>query len=595
MAKRQAKTLGLAAATALGAALVAWLLGSAPPLRSLELKTYDLRFVLRGRLPPPPGVMLVLIDEETEKALPEPMVLWHPHYAALFRALSQGKARAIGLDVTFAMSVSPWMPDADRELAAAFEEVSASVPIILGHETLQSAQEGLPLYLLARLHDAMGFANLTVDNDDFVRRQELETKDGQEKSFAARLAAAVNVPAPAADKFVMIHYWGPGGTFPSVSMTQVLEVAKKGDTAQLESWFRNQAVLIGSNTPPLDTHPTPFYQYPGQRWRNTNGVEIQATTLATLLEKRFLREVPQSGEIALVLGAAILAAALVFGVRFPWAPIALLAAVALYLGASVAALRIDWILPVVPPLLGAFLSGFASYAIYSLTEGRQRRLLQEVFGQSFPAEVVEELFASGEIPLGGVQQQVTVMFTDLRNYTNYSHGCAPQQVVQELNEYFGDMTAEIGKHGGMTDKFIGDGIMALFGAPIPHPDDALRAVRCALAMVRSNEEFNRRREAQGLKPLVIGVGLHSGEAVVGTIGAPRKMDYTAIGDTVNIASRIEGENKKFHSRLLVSEATYLQVRDRVNAELAGPADLKGIDEPVVLYKIIGMKSEEVAS
>jgi adenylate cyclase len=177
------------------------------------------------------------------------------------------------------------------------------------------------------------------------------------------------------------------------------------------------------------------------------------------------------------------------------------------------------------------------------------------------------------------------MFCDLRDYTSYCQGRDPHQIVHELNEYFAYMTEEIKAHGGMVNKFIGDGIMALFGAPVPHADDPYNAVTCAQRMVARNREYNKGRVEKGLRPLVLGVGIHTGEAVVGTIGAPEKMEYTAIGDAVNVASRIEGENKTFHTQALFSEATYQLVRDRLQAERMGEAKLKGVSEPVTLFSI----------
>ena len=177
------------------------------------------------------------------------------------------------------------------------------------------------------------------------------------------------------------------------------------------------------------------------------------------------------------------------------------------------------------------------------------------------------------------------MFCDLRDYTTYCQGRDPQQVVRELNQYFADMTEEIKAHGGMVNKFIGDGIMALFGAPVPHPDDPYNAVVCAQRMVARNREYNRKRVAERLEPLVLGVGIHTGQAVVGTIGAPEKMEYTAIGDTVNVAARIEGENKTFRTQALLSEATYRLIEGRVQAERMGEAKLKGVAEPVTLFSV----------
>ncbi|MBI4465471.1 MAG: adenylate/guanylate cyclase domain-containing protein [Acidobacteria bacterium] len=601
----------LAAGTALASAVLAWILSGTSPFALLELKTYDLRFLLRGKRPPPANILLVTIDRRTEAAIAEPRIFWHPHYATLLRAAAAGGAHAIGLDVSFAISVEPWAPDLDREVAAAFAEVSASVPVVLAYDTLQTASQGLPLYLLANVQGAMGFANFTLDRDDFVRRQELQSRDAAAwESFAARLAAAVwkvdraildpqrrtiqfgNRVAPLdPEGFLLVHYWGPDGTFPAVSMADVLAVAQSGDASQLERWFADKVVLIGT-LDPSDQRPTPFYLAGGGQ-KLMSGIEVQANILGTLLEPRYLREVSPGARLALVLSAAVLAAWLGFRVRFPIGLLLLGCAVAIYLGVSVLFQGAGLVLPVVAPVLSAGLSGFASYGAYSLTEGRQRRLLQDVFGRYVSQEVVRELLAYGEIPLGGTRQTVTVMFSDLRDYTRYCQDRDPQQVVEELNEYFGEMTAEIKAHGGMVNKFIGDGIMALFGVPVIHPNDAYRAVQCALRMLARNEEYNRRRSERGLEPLVIGIGLHTGEAVVGTIGAPEKMEYTAIGNTVNVASRIEGENKTFHSRLLLSEATYQCVQQRVVAELAGHARLKGITESVALYKVLELKEGEL--
>jgi len=553
---------------------------------------------------------MVMLDGRTEAAIQEPRIFWHPHFASVLRAAAAGGARAIGLDVAFGLSVERWAPDLDRELAAAYAEVSASVPVVLAYDNLTPLPEGLPVYMLANIQAGIGFANLTVDSDNFVRRQELRSGDENAlESFGARLAAAALNAEWAADAgaesklgeppfalrlaervvpldragFMLIHYWGPSATFQSVSMADVLEAGRQSNTARLEEWFREKIVLIGT-ADPADQKSTPFYLSGGGQ-RLTPGVEIQASIVATLVEGRFLREVSQPAAIAIVVLFAFTAAGLAFRFRVPIAPVLLVAIFAFYFAISVWALGDGLVVPLVQPALGLVLGGGSGYVMYSLTEGRKRRLLQDVFGRYVSPEIAQEILARGEIPLGGTRQPVTVMFCDLRDYTSYCHGRDPQQVVQELNEYFAYMSQEIKAHGGMINKFIGDGIMALFGAPVPHAHDPYNAARCAERMVARNREYNRRRAEQGLRPLVLGIGIHTGEAVVGTIGAPEKMEYTAIGDAVNVASRIEGENKTFHTQALLSEATYLLIQGRVEAERMGEAKLKGVAEPVTLYAV----------
>jgi adenylate cyclase len=548
-----------------------------------------------------------MIDAQTERMIQEPRLFWHPHFESVLRAAAAGGARAIGMDVAFGLSVEPWAPDLDRQLAAAYAEVSATAPVVFAYDSLTELPEGLPLYLLAGIQGGLGYANLTVDRDNFVRRQELRSQDeNAQESLGARLAAvALGAEWSAADGqeqsprttlrlgdravpldrsgFMLIRYWGPNGTFRSVSMADVLDAARQGDAGRLEQWFRGNVVLVGA-TDPTDQRSTPFY-LSGDAQQLTTGVEIQASIVATLLEGRFLHETPRTAEFALVALFAFLAAGLAFRFRVPLAPGLLVAIFGTYFAISARELGNGLVLPLVAPLLGTMLGGGGGYVMYSLTEGRNRRLLQDVFGKFVSPAMAQEILSRGSIPMGGTRQPVTVMFCDLRNYTTYCQGHDPQQVVKELNEYFADMTAEIKAHGGMVNKFIGDGIMALFGAPVPHPDDPYNAVVCAQRMVARNREYNRRRKEQGLEPLILGVGIHTGRAVVGTIGAPEKMEYTAIGDAVNVASRIEGENKTFQTQALLSEATYRLIEGRVETERMGEAKLKGVSEPVTLFSV----------
>jgi len=263
--RKRATAVWLLVAAA-GSALLAWGLSATPPMRMLELKGYDARWILHGSEAPPSNVILVMLDERTEATIQEPRLFWHPHFASVLRAAAAGGARAIGVDVAFALSVEPWAPDLDRQLAEAYAEVSAGVPVVFAYDSLTPLPEGLPLYLLAGIQGGLGYANLTVDDDNFVRRQELRSKDeNAQESFAARLAAAAlglewnagqgespqqtlrlgdrTVPLDGSG-FMLIHYWGPNGTFRSVSMADVLEAARQENTGQLEQQATPVAGLV---------------------------------------------------------------------------------------------------------------------------------------------------------------------------------------------------------------------------------------------------------------------------------------------------------------------------------------------------------------
>jgi adenylate cyclase len=209
-------------------------------------------------------------------------------------------------------------------------------------------------------------------------------------------------------------------------------------------------------------------------------------------------------------------------------------------------------------------------------------------------EVADQLLSAGDLELGGKEQKVTVMFSDIRRFTTLAEALGPRDTVSLLNEYFTEMVEVIFQHGGILDKYMGDGIMALFGAPLEGPADADNALAAADQMIARLAALNARRAAAGQEPLETGIGFSTGPTVVGNIGSVRRLDYTVIGDTVNLASRLEGATKQYRARILLSEMT---VRD-----LKGPATLreldlmrvKGKDRPVAVYESLGYRAHEPA-
>jgi adenylate cyclase len=193
----------------------------------------------------------------------------------------------------------------------------------------------------------------------------------------------------------------------------------------------------------------------------------------------------------------------------------------------------------------------------------------------------------GDLQLGGSKKTVTVFFSDVRDFTKFSEGHTPEQVVEMLNEYFQIMVGIINKNGGIVDKFIGDAIMAVWGAPNGSTRDPQNAIRASLEMRQALAELNARRAARGHVPIKIGMGVHRGEAISGTIGSSERMEYTVIGDTVNQASRIESSTKAFGADLLVSDSLAQLVGEEFIVETAGSVEVKGKSEPLTLYKVRG--------
>ena len=206
--------------------------------------------------------------------------------------------------------------------------------------------------------------------------------------------------------------------------------------------------------------------------------------------------------------------------------------------------------------------------------------------------IADQLLASGQDVLGGVSSMVTVLFSDVRSFTNLTEQLGAQGTVSLLNEYFTMMVDCIQREGGMLDKFIGDAIMAAFGVPVTQGDDEDRAVRTAVSMMRELALFNRARVSRGQKPVEIGVGINTDEVVSGNIGSPRRMNYTIIGDGVNLASRLETANKQYGTRILVSEYTYKKLRGTYRSREVDSVVVQGKTEPVVVYEILDYHTDE---
>lgn len=236
--------------------------------------------------------------------------------------------------------------------------------------------------------------------------------------------------------------------------------------------------------------------------------------------------------------------------------------------------------------------GDLASAFDHMTEGlKERDKVKGLFSKFHGSSVMDDLMQN-DVTLGGTRRDVVVFFSDIRGFTAMSESAPPEEVVEMLNEYFGMMVGIISAHNGVVDKFIGDAIMAIWGAPKSSGHDAQDAVKACLMMRKGLEEFNQKRIAAGKNTLMIGMGLHAGPAVSGTIGSSERMEYTVIGNTVNTASRIEASTKAFGTDLLVTDDVLQLVGDNFKFEYAGAAEVKGRSEALRMHKVIGYKRED---
>jgi adenylate cyclase len=382
------------------------------------------------------------------------------------------------------------------------------------------------------------------------------------------------------DRFgrLLINYLGGPGIFPTYSAAAVLEGRLPPDA------LKDKIVLIGATAIAVyDLRVSPFHG-------NHPGVEIQATVMDNLVTGRFMRTPPYDRAISVMI---IVALALILGLALPrlsafWSFAFTLAVAASFTAGNYLLFSLGRQLDLFYPLLeiGVINLGFTVHR-FMLEEQERMRIRRTFEAYVAPAVVREILKHPDKMHLGGERRELTILFTDIRGFTTLSENLAPEELVKVLHDFLNPMSNIIIQHSGTIDKYIGDAIMALFGAPLELPDHARLACRTALDMVAALRELGGQWAAQGRPQFRIGVGINSGVAAVGNMGSDRLFDYTAIGDNVNLASRLEGLNKYYGTDILLSLAT---VQGLNGDFILRPVDLvrvKGKGQSLEVYELLG--------
>ena len=377
----------------------------------------------------------------------------------------------------------------------------------------------------------------------------------------------------------LINYRGPARSFPTFSAADVL--AGRIDATLL----RGKIVLIGATAQGLgDNRTTPVGTvFPG--------VEIRANTMQNLIDGDFIRRPAWmfvfDVALMLTLGGLLVALLPRLGVRVSALVTLALAGGYLLLAVVEFHTQLIWINVVYPALLIVLLY-VSSTLMHYFTAEREKRQIKNAFQHYVPVTVVDQILRNiDNLSLGGEKRELTVLFSDIRGFTGIAEGLSPEALVQLLNDYLTQMTDKVFKHNGLLDKYIGDAIMAVYGAPIPHPQHARLACRTAIDMLRELHGMQAGWKQQGLPGIDIGIGINTGPMVVGNMGSKTRFDYTVIGDAVNLGSRIEALNKQYGTHILISEFTYNQVKDEFpHAREIDVTTVRGRIEPVRLYELM---------
>jgi adenylate cyclase len=267
--------------------------------------------------------------------------------------------------------------------------------------------------------------------------------------------------------------------------------------------------------------------------------------------------------------------------------------VALALAALSMFARGTW-LPLVPPLAGVAISAVGGLAWQYFVEGREKRQVTQLFSRYVSKDVFEQVLANPALAeLGGKRRTMSVLFSDMRGFTAMTEKGDPEALVEQLNEYFSRMVEVVFAHQGTVDKFVGDMVMALFGAPLDDPDHADHAVRAALAMSDALDRMNVEWQKQGRPALDIGIGINTGPMIAGNIGSDAIMSYTVIGDAVNLGARLESLNKNYGSRIIISDATRARLKGEYTLRPLGDVVVKGKTQAVPIFEVIARSEAAV--
>jgi adenylate cyclase len=542
----------LLAAIAVCSAGIALLLYATGLMHDTELASVDTRFEIRGDEEPRDDIVLVLIDDTTAHELPVRFPFPRSLHGRVIDAVDRDGAKTIAYDVEF---LQPTEARQDLALVDAVTRAGPDKVVLADSQPNEEGESGVfggtgKTGLLDDSGAVVGNTQIGEDSDGVRRRVAYEV--GLMKSFplvAAEIASGDEISeSEMGGPRAWIDYAGPADSYPAVPFSRVLAGKFPPGT------FKDKIVVVGASDPTLkDIAPVPIGD------DLMSGAEVNANAIATALDGFEVQSTPLALDLFLIALMGILAPLASYRLSPLRALAAALIAGALYLVCAQLAFDAGRIVPVVYPILALGLSLVGSLVVYYLREAFIRRRVRDTFARFVPEQVVGQVLAQTDedLRLAGRKMEVTVLFSDIRGFTTFSETRDPGEVLEILNRYHEEMTDAVMDHGGTLISFMGDGIYAVFGAPIEQPDHADRAMASAREMLeRRLPAFNDWMREQGVKDsFQIGIGLNSGPVMAGNIGSRERMEYTTIGDTVNTAARLEGMTKGSGHSLFLADST----------------------------------------
>jgi len=540
-----------------------------------DTKLTDRLFV---RQPATNDILIVAIDDKSLQSIGR--WPWNRSvYSEYLPVLS--KADVVGIDIAFFEKSGNDTPliDVTRQLG--------NIVYPVEYTLFSSSEEMVGVNLLKPLPEiqeyayGLGHINLFTDQDGLVRSVAV-TMNGTEPfdSFSKVVAEKfIGMPIGTPSQRILINFIGPPKSFNTISFSDL----KNHSPAD----FEGKIVLIGATSP--DLHDDELV--PTSEGKLMPGVEIHANIVQQMLTGRYL--IPESSTLVII---TIFIISLAMGLAFYKIPVALNAILAVAILIAYALISINqfdngMVLNMFYPLSAAVLSFFGLTGLYYAIETREKGRIKDAFGKYVSPLVVNELLEHSEkLKLGGENRHIVIMFSDIRNFTTISEALGPERLVAFLNEYLTAMTSIVLARKGLLDKYIGDAIMAFWGAPLDQDGKEETACNVALEMMEKLKEL--RKGWTRLPPVDIGIGLSEGKCVVGNIGSHERFDYTAIGDRVNLASRLEGLNKQYGTNIIVSEGVYEKVKGSFVFRKLDFVRVKGKKNPERIFELVGKTADK---
>ncbi len=595
--------------------------------QNLEHKASDVFFILRGEQEISGDIVIVEIGDDTFNTLNERWPFPREYHAKLIENLEMAGASQIIFDIEFTERTNI---DSDSKLAATvakYDNVVLSGKLIRTQYN-NSVREQLlsPISILTQTGTKWGTVNISADPDGFVRRYELFQKRANEiklsigaivmaqhyhldllsddiENYSKFFKIGSNYIPKVTSKSALINYYGPARTFSTYDFADMIDDStftsnfeKELETNldqyyQLAENFKDKIVLIGLTSVEFhDTHHTPFFSENNQLMP---GVEIHANFIETVLRNDYLKRFLIIPYLLITFIVTILLFIFNSLIR---PTISVFINIALIIGYILSSYFLFSTKHIMIPILEIPILIITIYIVGLVLQYiqtvKERKFIKQAFGQYIAPDLVDDLIKDPKkLEYGGIQKEVTVLYSDIVSFTPYTESHTPKETVDILREYLTEMVNIITENKGTLDKFVGDEIVAMFGAPLDLEDHAFYACKTALEMRRRMNELHEKWELENRDPFEIGIGINTGVVTVGNLGSEQIFDYTAIGDNMNAGARIEALTRDYETKnnIIISDSTYEQVMDRVEAKYIDNATVKGKKIVIKIHELISIR------